>query len=155
MRRFPTLIAVSVLVLALALAPTARAIPATRTVERPYTQATGDVFVLSCDATVEPTGGIGGACFDVFANERSLAIAPRDVTGLAVGGFYELTTAIGLDPGDVLADGSFCGQIANVAIPSGTRGLLVYVDGVNGPLDCAPVSPGVAIRGTITATFTR
>lgn len=136
----------------LAVAPSALAEGYTET--KLYTQATGDTLVLQCDASDPDLGGIGGVCFDLAGGELGVALTIDDVTGLPVGAAYEFVDAVGLDQGTVLASGAFCGEAANVPVPEGAVSLIVYVDGpVFGPLDCAPESPGIGVRGTITATF--
>lgn len=120
-----------------------------------YTQATGDALTLQCDATDPDLGGIGGVCFTLTGDEASASIAIEDVTTLPVGGAYEFVDALGLDQGTVLASGAFCGSVSSVDVPDGAVSLVVYVDGpVFGPQDCVPTSPGIGLRGTITADFT-
>lgn len=119
-----------------------------------YTQATGDALVLQCDATDPEIGGIGGACFTLDRTEERVSITVDDIGPLPVGGAYQLVDALGLDQGTVLAAGTFCDSVANVAIPEDAVSLVVYVDGpMFGPADCGLDGTGIGVRGTITASF--
>ncbi|MFP5225754.1 MAG: hypothetical protein ACLGH3_09440 [Actinomycetota bacterium] len=125
----------------------------TRTETKLYTQLAGDAIVLQCDASDPDLGGLGGACFDLIGDETSVQITIEDVSGLPVGGYWDLSDAIGLD-GNSLANGSFCGSTADIEVPDGAFSLAVYVDAALGPIDCLGTSPGVGLQGEIIVTST-
>lgn len=144
------------LLAALAMGAPAQASHEERTETKLYTQLAGDGVVLMCDASDPDLGGLGGVCFDLIGDEEDVKqIKIEDeVTGMPVGGYYDFTDALGLEGGESLASGTFCGSVSNLAIPAGAASLIIYVDVALGPLDCAfPASPGIGVRGTISATY--
>lgn len=99
-----------------------------------------------------------GACTYVHPGTE-VALELDDASGLPVGAYFALVGSCRLDECGpfglrTVSDGRFCGTTSATA-PSGSIGLLVFVDGpVFGPLDCITHgSPGIGTTGTLTIAF--
>lgn len=91
---------------------------------------------------------LGGACFQVQANEKTSGFTVNDEHLGPVFAVYEWRNSGGVR----LGWGTACGSASNLVIPVSSTRLTVQVNILGGP---SPLSCGLATEGSITATFTQ
>jgi hypothetical protein len=140
-----------------ALAVLVLAVPAhaARVESQTYLGVTGDAQVLCTLAPDDGLDALGGACFAVLPEDATADVVIEDDVFEPVGAFWQFTKP-GDDPltgGEVLLSGAFCGS-ASLSIPPEATNLNIFVDEVNGLIDCPDAPPGAGTTGTITVAFT-
>lgn len=95
-----------------------------------------------CERDLAPASGI--VCLEVPPGVNTLAFSVQDASGLWVGGAWYLHGADGAFQGSA----TYC-RGDTLPIPSAVDLIVVRVEGINGPLNCAGSLAGPGTRGIV------